>query len=86
MDKNTWDLSGLKDLDEIYNFPEEAEGRRRRLEVDINEWRFGDIGFRDLEKQNQISLCLEVYIGLWSVEKMGLEAVNKRMWIRSWID
>ena len=67
---------GLKDLDKIYNFPEEAKGRRRSLEVDINEWSFGNIGFRDLEKENQISLCLEVYIGARWVEKMPLEAVK----------
>ena len=44
------DLSGLKDLDEIYNFDVEAESKRRSLDLENNELRFGAVGFWENEK------------------------------------
>ena len=51
LDEKWWDLSGWKDLDEIYNIDEGAEINRWSLEVRNNEIRLGSLGFRKNEKK-----------------------------------
>ena len=53
LDEKWWDLSGWKDLDEIYNNVVGAEINRQSLEVGIKEIRFGCLGFRENEKKKR---------------------------------
>ena len=86
VDEKWWDLSGWKDLDEIYNIDEGTKINQRSLEFGNNEIRFGCLGFRENERKKakgkRLRTCgLYRWLGRWidttwsreQVETNGIE-------------
>jgi hypothetical protein len=76
VDEKMWDWSGLKYLDEIYNFHVEAEAIWGSFGGQNNELSFVALRFREEQKENESATWWRIYIGHRSVEKMGLEVRN----------
>jgi hypothetical protein len=56
MDEKMWDWSGLKDLDEIYNFRLEAKAIWDSFDGKNNELRFIALGLRDEQRENELKV------------------------------
>jgi hypothetical protein len=52
VDEKRWGWSGLKGLDEIYNFCSEAESKKQSLEAQKFELIFWEKGFQDFKERN----------------------------------
>ena len=71
VDEKWWDLSGWKDLDEIYNIDKGANINRRSLEVGNNEIRYECFGFRENEKEKRKVAGLGLFTEMQERRKVG---------------
>ena len=67
----------MKGLDEIYNFRLEAEGRKRSLDVEKNEFRFRQEGFGILKRETEKAAAPGVYMEGYDGGKIDLGVRNK---------
>ena len=77
VDEKWWDLSGWKDLYEIYNIDEGANINQRSLEVGNNEIRFRCLGFWENEKEKRKAAGLGLYTEMQELRKVGFRVGYK---------